>query len=424
MHSFYRYFFLCPLVAAVFPGISLANPIPPPDLTRPVSLVDAIRWAIERDPELMVWSTRVEMAAGLVEQSQVRPNPVISAEVENIVGSGPFQGVDGMELTLSISQVLERSEKRSRRTDVAHKRQALFYWERELRIAELESVVRATFVDVLISQEILALRHDQWELAVANRSETAKLVEAARAPTVDLIQAEMAVRQHAFALEQDKRSAEAARERLGLLWGFSQVPDFSIVGELEPGLVPDVDELIAALPTTAAIGRFAAETSYRESALAMAEVTKKPDIEVFGGARYFNESNGDAAFLMGIQVPWPLSDRNNGNIRAARAELRAIEHKRALEERSLMRNLVELHRALSTALADYRGLEQDLRPIAEQAVTEIEAGYERGQFTILAVLESRAALFAIREAQLDSIARYAAALARIESLTRPSSTAR
>lgn len=419
MPSISHYFSLRWWPALISTGAALAATLPPPDLARPVTLSNALRWAAERDPQLDVWRAEAEVFDGQIEQALTRPNPVVGAEVENVIGSGPFQGIDGMELTLSVSQVLERSEKRDHRAALARQHQSLTQWNRELRLAALETKVRAAFVDLLITQETISLRRDQLSLATANRDETAKLVEAARSPTVELTRAELAVRQQAFALAQEKRAADTARANLALQWGLVSAPEFEIEGNIQVDDVPDLETLLAALPRTAALGRFSAEASAREAGVALAEVEAKPDFEVFGGARYFNETDGDAALVVGIQIPWTLADRNRGNIRSAQAQLRAVEHRRAATQRALMQSVAEAHRELVNAAAEYDSLEHDLRPIAEQTLAETQTGYERGQFNLLAVLESRSALFEIRESRLAALSRYARSLARIEALIRP-----
>jgi outer membrane protein TolC len=71
------------------------------------------------------------------------------------------------------------------------------------------------------------------------------------------------------------------------------------------------------------------------------------------------------------------------------------------------------------ARAETGGIQADLLPAAEATLRETEEGYQRGKFTQIAVLESRAALFQLREAYLEALRRYAAAQADIEALTRP-----
>lgn len=393
-------------------------------LSEPVTLDVAIRHALDRDPALRRIETLDDEAAGQVEQAALRPNPVVGAEVENILGTGPLRGIDGFELTLSVSQVFETAGKRERRTQLAERERELVSWQGEIRRAEVEAEVRSAFMELLVAQQTLDLRRDQLRLAESSLAETEKLVEAARASEVERTRARLSIRQREFSLQSDERQVGAARERLAALWGLFTAPDFVVVGGLRLEAPPSLSDLLSRLPQSAPVAQFDVETAVREASLALEEANAKPDFEVVGGARYFNEQGGDAALLVGIQMPWPVYDRNQGNIRSARARLRAVENDREAMVRNLSRQLVSAYRQLLNAFEEHNALTNELRPAAEQTHVDTQSGYERGQYTLLAVLESQAALFEIREAQLGSIARYAAALAQIESLTRRSTMER
>ncbi|MDP0499694.1 MAG: TolC family protein [Verrucomicrobiota bacterium JB022] len=386
----------------------------------PVTLQQALDLAVENDPALKRLEVLDEAAAGQVEQASLRPNPTIGAEVENFLGTGGgLSGVDGLEITLGVSQVLEMGGKRQRRTALAEHERALLGWDAEQRLTMLQGQVRQAFVEVLLAQRAVELRREQLALATESRDETSRLVEAARAPEVDRARAQLAVRQQQFALQQAEREAVTTREALSALWGLVPASDFTLAGEIAVENPPDLIGLVGQLADTPALARFRAEASTRQAALELEEARATPDIELTAGARYFNENSGDAAFLVGVQVPWPLFDRNQGNIRTARAQLRAVEHEQETVRRELLQALAAAHRSLVNAYEEVQALENELRPAAEQALADTQSGYERGQFTILSVLDSRQALFEVREAQLDALRRYAQALAQVEALTRP-----
>jgi cobalt-zinc-cadmium efflux system outer membrane protein len=389
-----------------------------PDFSEPVSYERALQLAIDRDPILRRFEQDDEAAVGQVEQAALRPNPVVGAEIENLLGTGPFQGVDGFEVTLSVSQLIETAGKRQRRTDLAERERALIPWDREERIADLEATVRERFVEVLLTQRAVSLGEERLQLAEESVTETNRLVDAARSPEVDLTRAQLAVRQEAFSLQQATRALRTAKMRLASIWGTVSVLDFAVVGEIRLEAAPELLELVGRLPQTASVARFEAEERARSAAVELEESRAVPDFEVFGGARYFNENSGEAAFVLGIEMPWPLFDKNQGNIRSARARLRAVGYEREAVRRQMLQELADSHRGLVSAYEEIRALENELRPAATKTLEDTQSGYERGQFTLLSVLESRRALFEVQEAHLDALNRYAAAWARIEALTR------
>lgn len=408
------------LVLLAFPIGSLCAQAPKDAASAPMSLADALQRAIAAEPRLQLNATRAEAAEGRVEQAGLRPNPVIGVEAENFLGTGPLSGVQGLEVTIGISQVIETAGKRARRTALARAERTLVDWDREAILAELHASVRSAFVDVLLAQQLLQLREEQLSLAERSAAETSRLVEAARSPEVERTRAQLAVRQQAFAVQQAKRSLATAKSVLASFWGGTGDAGFRVVGSirLDPRL-PSFDQLAAQLADTAALARYSAQERAREAALDLEMARAKPDVEVFAGTRYFNERDGDVAFLVGVEVPWTLFDLNQGNIRTARAELKAVS-----EEREAMRRerAIELNRAYQqaqSAQAEAREIQSQLLPAAEATLRATEEGYQRGQFNQLAVLESRGALFRVREAYLEALRRYSTAQADIEALTRP-----
>ncbi|HRK64302.1 MAG TPA: TolC family protein, partial [Terricaulis sp.] len=61
----------------------------------PLTLQDAIARAVESDPGLRAANAGVDAARGGLRQARVRPNPQLSAEVENFNGEGELRGFDG-----------------------------------------------------------------------------------------------------------------------------------------------------------------------------------------------------------------------------------------------------------------------------------------------------------------------------------------
>lgn len=390
------------------------------DFEEPVTLSTALELALKRDPRLYLNEAAAEAAEGQIDQAGVRPNPVVGAEVENVLGTGPFKGVQSLEVTLGVRQLIETANKRARRTALARSERELVDWEREFLIAEIEADVRRAFTEALLWRESVALRQEQLALAERSEDETARLVEAARSSQVELTRAGLAVRQARFALQRAERDRDAALDALAAIWGLAPAPAFDVEGDLVlEDSPPALNELLGLLPKTATLERFDAVSRSREAELKLERARANPDVELFAGARYSNEGNGDGGFVVGVEIPWPLFDKNEGNIRSARARVRAVEHERESARRDLIRQLGSAYRLLASAYQEAKAVETELFPAAEETLNEMEAGYTRGQFSQLAVLESRRTLLEVREAYLDALTSYAEAKTEIEALTRP-----
>ena len=401
--------------------LAQSSPITETNFNAPVDFPAALKIAVERDPRLLAMEAKREAALGGVVQADLKPNPVIGGEFENALGTGPYNGVQGIEVTLGIRQLIETADKRSKRTTLAERELDLVAWQRENLLAAIEAETREAFIAVLLAQKTVTLREEQLALAERSSVETQKLVDAARSPQVDLTRAKLEVKQQEFALQQARRTLLAARTALAAGWGLETVPEFSVTGEivLEANL-PEYHQLLASLSGSAMLAQFGAIARSREAALDLEQARAKPDFEVFAGSRYFNENDGDLGFVAGVEIPWPLFDKNQGNIQSARAELRSVEHQRNAARRALQVKLSRHFSQLTDAHADATAVQAELLPAAKQTLADTEAGYQRGQFRQLAVLESRQTLFKIRESYLDALSRYAQAQSAISALTRQS----
>lgn len=409
-------------IISLLPIGSLIAQTPIDSEAETISFQEALQRTVANDPGLRRFQYAVEAADGQVEQASLRPNPVVGAEMENLFGTGPFQDIQGVDVTLGLTQLIETAGKRAKRTELARTEKAILTWEREQRLADLESGVRSAFVEVFLAQQTLELKQDQLALAERSQKAITRLAEAARANDVELTRAQLAVDRQRVAVRQAERALEATRAQLASLWGKPETTDYRVAGSVAlEAKLPDFTQLLTLLPNSVHLGQYAAQQRMREAALTLEQARATPDFEVFGGGRYFNEASGDAAFVVGMEIPWPMFDKNQGNIHSARARLRAVEAESATTHRELTIALTDAYQQLEAAFQEARDVKTELIPSAEATLAEAEKGYERGQFTLLFVLESRATLFEIRETYLDALRRYATAQAGIEALTRPAS---
>ena len=136
-----------------------------------------------------------------------------------------------------------------------------------------------------------------------------------------------------------------------------------------------------------------------------------PDPAISAGIRRFEESN-DQAFLVGVSIPLPLRNHNQGNIAAAQARVRASAAREAVVLADYRQEVAQARADYMAAQAKADTLETESLPQAEEALRLVEIGYRNGKFPLIEVLgageardEIRAALIDAREAQGRAAAR-------------------
>lgn len=414
----YKLFFLQSFVFLNLPVVSKAIVF-----SEPVTFEQAFQLAVEHSPRGFLLEALQDFADGQIEEAGYKPNPTVGVEIENVLGTGKFEEFDGSEVTLGIYQLIERREKRKRRSELAIRSKELFRWDYEEAMANLRYTVMQAYSNALVAQKNVELQEELLELEKASEAEVARRADAAIASSIEVSRAKLATKQQEFKLGSSQRQLREAKIILSSLWNRQDFVDFTLAGQLEIETpLPDLSALIELVDTVPSIARFEAEREAQEVAVDLEKAKSKADYTIFGGARYLSEGRGDAAFVLGIEMPWKIRNENEGNIRSAMSRLRVLDsRKRVLRQKAIAEISVN-YSELASSIEEWKSLRDNLLPSAQAALAETEIGYQRGIVPLLNVLDARKSLFEIRTAMLDSTGRYLNAQAEIERLTLPANT--
>src|ERR1700694_1272828 len=100
---------MCALLVVTIP-VEAAERVP-----RSISLPQALQRALAANPRLTAAERDIGIATGLKVQAGALPNPDLSFELDNALGSGRFKGVRSAETNLQLSQLVELGGKREAR---------------------------------------------------------------------------------------------------------------------------------------------------------------------------------------------------------------------------------------------------------------------------------------------------------------------
>jgi cobalt-zinc-cadmium efflux system outer membrane protein len=389
--------------------------------TGPLVLRDAVALALLQNPALaaFAWETRARDARML--QADRPPNPGVSVLFEDL-GARQFAGGSLNEpiqtqATFQLSQLIELGGKRAARVDLATRNRDLAAWDYEAaRIDVLTDVSRA-FTDVLAAQESVAQIERTAQLVDQVRQSVALRVEAGVVSPIEETRAGVALGTVQVELARARRTLEASRIRLALLWG-SRTPAFSAAeGNLtqEPAPLPSMDTLIARLQQNPELARWAAEQSQREAAVRVERSKAVPDVTLTGGYRRFTDVDANA-FVVGASISLPLFDKNRGAIQESELRLAKTHEERRAAEARVGAALATAYAALATAHDEVTTLGSTVLPGSQQAFEAVSEGYRLGRFGYLDVLESQRTLVAAGSQYLRALSDYYKAVAAVERL--------
>lgn len=382
-----------------------------------LTLPEAVERAIQASPRLKSVAAGLEAAKGAEDQAGYWPNPELEFEAENIAGSGPYHRTNAAEYTYSLSQTVEIGGKRPARRQAAEAVREAASARLHAERLNLERDVHIAYEEVLAEAEALKLARKQEALARDVLTAVSKRVEAAAEPEIQRNKAEVAYSTSVIAREQEERQLHIAKEKLARLWGASSLDvslDHAHFFALEaPEPLENYQSKLADLPDIQQLAYLKAE---KESLAELEEAQRLPDPNFRLGVRDYQES-GEHAFVFGVSLPLPVLNQNQGNIAKARAELLQTENDARQAELTIGQQLIEHWQHWNSAHSEAERLRRKLLPSAEKAFRLARAGYEKGRFPYLEVLDAQRTLFDARSQYHNALKRYHTSRAHVERLT-------
>ena len=374
-----------------------------------VTLEQAIAKAIAAAPLLKADDAAIAGARAGRVQADVRPNPTVTFEAENFVGTGPYNVLGQAEITATYNQPIERGGKRAARVTLADKEIDVAQASANVTRLDLAASVQRAFFDVLIAKDVL--RISQFRLATERKLQTEALrrVRGYKDPLFVETRAAARVASARIGVEQAEFRMDAARHLLAGYWG-GDGKALSVDGALmardgvRHTLAPSDEKLIEA--------RVA-----RASAAVVVEETKRTqDYTVSGGTRFLRGTN-DVAAVAGITIPLGRFDRNQGGIDRARAEKDRLSFAAEAVRLEKLRRLASLRADAESAQTRADALMEEVYPRAYKTLEQVREGYNRGGFTFRDIQDAADAILEVQDQWLEANTQYRDLQTEIDRLT-------
>jgi cobalt-zinc-cadmium efflux system outer membrane protein len=372
-----------------------------------LTVEQALREARERAPYALELSERIRAEEGRVRQAGARPNPEVDVQVENFAGSRPLSGTRAAETTGSFALPVELGGKRQARIGAAKATLGLTEAETDAALLDLDLAVRNAHTEAAKAEAAKRLATSELEIARALEDTVGKLVSAGREPPLRQVTAatERAQAEANATLAAAERIA--AREALAALIGRSAA-DFEV-----PPLATDrlADRPPGAMtPADADLRSADLQLEAAQQRLRLARSERAPDVRLSVGVRRLAAEDA-TAMVAGVAIPFPLFNRNGGNIAAAAAEARGAEAQRQRRVRDAQARLAAADARARAAVERLATYERTVVPGAEEALRIARLGYAAGRFPYVDLLQAQRGLAAARRDRLAAASDAAFALA-------------
>ncbi|MFM9864885.1 MAG: TolC family protein [Micropepsaceae bacterium] len=398
------------LACAAALGIAIAGET---KVSRAVTLDEAVARAVAASPSLQA---RGELAAGAeaqVRQSGVRPNPTIDAQLENFAGSGRFSDLDESELTLGLTQRIERAGKREGRTAVAEAERDAATHERERTRLNVVFDARKAFIDVVTAETALSNADARLKAAREVEAMAARRVNSARDPITVKLRAEIQTSEARAARAQAEHDLHNAKRTLTLLWG-EQDRDVKVDATSLKLPVSDPKGPKAAASPDIAVREIEARRAAAK--VELEEANSRSDVSLGFGVRRF-ENGGDLAGVLTFSMPLAVFDGNEGAIARAKAERRAAELDIADATLRYETALVVLEEEAVRSRTELDALRQEMLPRAKSVLAAARRGYGLGAFSYQEIAEAQRILAELSAREVAAFRTLHTAYASLERLS-------
>lgn len=376
-----------------------------------LSLTEALARAKAADPTLAGSAARVVAAQANLRQVAVRPNPTVSADLENFAGTGAYALLDRTEATVSYEQILERGGKREARIGRVRAEIEVAQLRRQIRTLDMLRDVQIAYAEAMAAEAELLIAEARRIAAHQSQADIDRRVKSARDPLFAGSRAEMMTAQAEIVRDQSRDRARNARAALAKFW--SGDTDFRLA--LEP-FFEAKNPIIPNTMTTPDLALLEAERDVAVANIRVEQSRAVADPTVRAGMRYLGDGS-NVAFIVGGTIPLQRYDTNRSGIERAQAERTAAEADISASRLAREREVAQLTARISASAMEAERIRAEVIPPAIRSVEQVREGFNRGGFQYLDVTEAERALADARARRVNVLRQYHLDQAALDRLT-------
>jgi cobalt-zinc-cadmium efflux system outer membrane protein len=361
-----------------------------------LTLEQAIRLAVARNPALEAYRNGVEALQGASVTARQRLNPAVTLEQEDFplrTHPGPFFGTQ--ELTLRFDYEVETGGRRQLRTKAAEQAveaQKLAYRDQVRRI-ELE-------VERAFARMVLAKSNLETSRSVLEQAERMIDLNRVRFKQGDISALDLnRIEVEKLRFQDDVFQADLMlRNSRSTLLALLNAPDLSQevdvagalpVGDAEAGMPPQAPlaELFRlAFERRPDIAAARQEDSRAGTETRLQRAMRSPNVTVGGG---YKRSGPDNSYVFGITVPLQVFNRNEGEILRADAERKRSASLEAALEKQIQLEVQQAYNAVEINRQRVEYIKSQHLKRAEEASTVTLTSYNLGGATLIDYLDAQ-----------------------------------
>jgi cobalt-zinc-cadmium efflux system outer membrane protein len=325
--------------------------------------------------------------------------------------------IHSLEQKYVLRYMIETWNKRDLRSQVASDEVDLARFMSEATRQDVLAEGKKSYYNLLASARRVELRKSLVDLADTGFSTVSKKAEAGDVSNLEKVKARVERSRARIALKQAQRRFQASRQELASSWGAESLGDRTITGTLSlPEELSDIETLQSKLSNNPVLKAAKRRIDRERASHELAQSRRIPNVTVGGGYKQV-ESTDDYSYIVNISLPFPLFDRNQGNIQATKNRIESARQNYQSVHNKLLSRLKTHHESLTATYQELTDLKEDVLPGARRAYEASLKGFKAGKFDYLEVLDAQRTFFENRIQYVESLKRFYQTKTEIERLT-------
>ncbi|HEY1603912.1 MAG TPA: TolC family protein [Pirellulales bacterium] len=368
-------------------GVSIAAPE-----GASLTLDQASELAVRNNPILVRARAQIDSKMGIAIQAGIPPNPRYDTNNPQVFAGGQSQYNAGFCQEVPVKGKL-RLDRAAAMQDVEQARMGYIRQRFELLTA-----VRQQFYHMLAQERRVAVLEQLVQIASKSHSAAQQREKAGQVAETDVLLLLTELQQAQIALENSRTILAGARRALAATMGIPAFPIQDALGDLTANLPKFDEEPMRQFIATrnAAVVEAQLQIAQNRFLYQRARVEPYPNPYVgpaiaFGPSSGSNGGNG-AQLWINMQMNIPVWNLNQGNIRAANANIRDSVASVGVLQNDLLRQAAETLATYRTARDRSLRIGEEILPTAERTQRLVRNAYDVGQMDVAPVLQAQRAL--------------------------------
>jgi outer membrane protein, heavy metal efflux system len=334
---------------------------------------ELVQTALSQNPRMSKANFAIEATRGRLIQAGLYPNPSVEVNADEL---GDRTGPPGIITAPKISQEFVTGGKLTLSQAVAAREVDLSTLSLYRERFDLVGSVRVAFYELYSLEQRIRVLDELAKLAGDAVKNGQALLKAGQISKLDLTQLEVEQSRFQSQATAAQQELAALRKRLAAIVGNAQLNIGTLSGEFESLPVYDLEravDVVRASHPEISLARMAAERAH--AVVHRAEAEAIPNVTLSTG--YTRQSqNRSNDWLLGLSVPVPVWNKNQGNILSAKAEYRVAVQEVARVQNDLTARVAAAMQTYSSAKKIAEQYRSEILPKAEETYKLLQSAYK------------------------------------------------